>query len=235
MQERNFVVNLPLNFSCFNFLNKIIVGYLLITLGSCDNEIREKAFQSNAVARVNDTFLYQEDLVKIIPENTSHEDSVRMVKAYIDDWVRNMLNYYNAVNHLTEDQIDVESEIQKYRNTLISYIYERELVLQKLDTVVTNKEIQEYYNENVNNLLLRDDIVRVRYIKVPKGAPELAQAKRWCTSEEEEDLEALKDYCHQYAKSFLLKDQEWIVLGNLQMELGSNLSIDVTTLEPEQL
>lgn len=215
---------------------KSLLILLACFVGSC-SLLQDETKNDKPIGRVFDKYLYKEDIANLIPNGTSPDDSIKLVKRYLDTWVKQELILNKAQLNLSDNQAFslIEKQLDDYRTSLIIYAYQQELIKQKLDTIVSDKEVQEYYNENANNLLLRDDIVRVRYIKVPKGAPKIKLAKIWCESKEEEDLVALKDYCHQYAKSFLLNDREWIILENLQMELGAEISINIESLEPEKL
>ncbi|NQY67015.1 MAG: hypothetical protein HRT72_04745 [Flavobacteriales bacterium] len=193
---------------------------LILGLESCDNEIREKAFQSNTAARVNESFLYQEDLAKIIPNNTSHEDSIRMVEAYIEDWVRGMLYYYHAVENLREDQIDIDAEIQKYRNSLISYIYERELVLQKLDTVVSGEDIKLFYESNIDNFKIKTELIKVNYIKMNKGDVDIKEFRKLVRKRNSGSSKSLKKFCNQNLVIFNLEREHWMEIEELEARLG---------------
>ena len=43
---------------------------------------------TDAVARVNDVYLYESDLENLVPSGTSKNDSIAIVKDYINRWAR---------------------------------------------------------------------------------------------------------------------------------------------------
>ena len=192
--------------------------------------MQDDSITSEPVARVFDKYLYKEDVKELIAIGTTPKDSARLVKRYLDSWVKQQLILNKARLNLSDQRTfnKIEKQLDDYKTSLIIYAYQQELVKQKLDTVVAYSEITDYYNENVDNLILRDNIIRARYMKIPKGAPDLQKARRWCVSELPEDLVALEEYGHQYAKSFLLRDQEWILFENLRLELGSGVSTELS-------
>jgi len=198
--------------------NTIFLFCLTCLLGAC-SLFQDDSISSEPVARVFDTYLYKEDIQDVIAIATRPEDSVKFVKRYLESWVKQQLILNKARLNLSAQQTfdNIEKQIEDYRTSLIIYAYQQELIKQKLDTVVSDQEIAEYYRDNANNLILRDDIIRARYMKIPLGAPDLDRAKDWCASHLEEDLSSLKDYCHQYASSFLLKDEEWVLFENMQL------------------
>ena len=58
--------------------------FLLLSVISCD--IFEKKDNREVVARVNDSYLYKEDIASLVTENTSSEDSALIVSNYITRW-----------------------------------------------------------------------------------------------------------------------------------------------------
>lgn len=175
--------------------------------------------QEGAIARVYESYLYAEDVKSIVPKNIKAEDSLALIKKYINNWITEALILHKAEQNLTEEQKDVEKQLKDYRNSLITFAYERELVNQKLDTVVSDSAIVEYYNQNKNNFELKDNIIRVSYVKVSKKAPDLQKVRLLYRSEVSKDKEALENYCHQYAENFYLDDNAWLLFDDLLKEI----------------
>ena len=86
------------------------------------------------------------------------------------------------------------------------------MIKQRLDTTVAIEEIQKFYENNNQNFELKDDIVKVRYLKVNKKAPQLKKIRKLTKSKKEDDEEKLKELAHQYAEKFHLNDGQWIYL-----------------------
>jgi hypothetical protein len=142
-----------------------------------------------------------------------------ILKKFIDSWIRESLVIQKAENNLSDEQKDVQQQLDNYRNSLITYAYEKELVKQKLDTVVTAKEIEEYFNNNQNDFELRDNIIKVIYVKVNKKAPGIDKLKKWYKSDNMKDREQLSGYCHQFADNFYLDDNSWLLFDDLLKEI----------------
>ena len=105
--------------------------------------------------------------------------------------------------------------MREYRNSLITFIYEKELINQQLDTVVSESEIEAYYNENTRNFELKDNIVKVLYLKTKNSAPKIKDVKKWIRSEKSKDRLKLEEYCYQFASDFNLDDETWILFDDL--------------------
>ena len=142
----------------FKFLFHTII--LAVLISSCDNK-GERLGRGEPVARVNEELLYIDNIRKIVPIGTSADDSLEIINGYIDNWLRETLVIQKAEENLTDDQKNVEAQLLNYRNSLITYTYEKELVKQRLDTLVTNAEIENYYNNNKANFELKDNIIKV--------------------------------------------------------------------------
>jgi len=175
--------------------------------------------QKDKVARVHDKYLYFDDIKEVLPAKISGQDSVDFVKAFINNWIEKNLLLAQAEANLNEEQKDVSQQLEDYRTSLITYIYEKELVEQKLDTAVTEEEIEKYYNENSRNFELKDNIIKVLYVKVKKDAPNVKKVQNWYKSEKPEDKKLLSDYCHQFAENFYLDEDSWLLFDDLLKEI----------------
>lgn len=191
-------------------------GLSIVLLSGCDRikNIRQPA-PEEAVARVHDQYLYKSDLSQIIIPGTTPEDSAVVVNSYIQNWIKKQLVLYKAEANLDEEKKNVEQKLIEYRNSLITYIYESELIRQKLDTTVSDEEILKYYEENNRNFELKDNIIKVLYLRVKKDAPKIKKVKDWYKSGNPKDRIQLEEYCYQYASDFHLDDETWLLFDEL--------------------
>ncbi len=123
------------------------------------------------VARVLEHHLYPSDLAKVIPPGKNSQDSVLWAARYIETWVKDQLMKRRAEESLTEEQMDFEAQIQEYHRSLLIYTYRQNLLQQKMDTVVSEGEINSYYEENSKNFVLTQNVIKGTFIKVPHSAP----------------------------------------------------------------
>lgn len=174
------------------------------------------------VARVNDKYLYRDDLKGLVPAGTAAKDSTDLVKTYINNWIRQQLLLQQAENNLSSDRMNFSKELEQYRNSLIMYEYESELVRQKLDTVITDKEISDYYQANLANFELRENIVKAGYVVVPLNSPLIPRIRTLMRSEKPSDSRALENLCQQHATTFSLNTENWMSFGDLQKIVPMN-------------
>lgn len=185
---------------------------------SC-NRKEEAAGKEQPVARVFETSLYPSDLKNIVPKDISQKDSVALIKSYIDKWIQEELVLHYAEKNLSGEQLNIEKQIEDYRKNLITYTYETELVRQQLDTVVDGQEIENYYNTHLSSFQLKDNIVKVCYVKVNRKAPNIEKVRKWYASQNPKDMESLKSYCIQFAENFFIDDNTWLLFDDVIKEV----------------
>ena len=195
--------------------------FLTITLllFFCSCSLFKKESEEEVLARVEDKLLLSSDVLGIVPPNVSPEDSSLIINNYVQNWVKDNLILKKAELNLEDSQKDVQKQLEDYRRSLIVYSYEKELIKQRLDTTVLGYEIQEFYDNNSDNFELRNDIVKVLYLKVNKKAPQLKKIRKLYKYKKESDKESLKELAHQYAEKFHLNDNQWILFDELKNEV----------------
>lgn len=197
----------------------LFLGQFLLLL-SCDKSSSETVEEKGKViASVNSANLYETDLGRIAPEGMTMSDSAAFVQTFINKWAYNEVFYQQAVNYLTEEEADISKEIEAYKKELLSYKFQAKLIEEKLDTTVTMQQIEEYYNANAQNFLLKNNIVKVLYVKTPLKIPNLAKLKKLCYSTNPKDAEQLKSMCIQYANNFFMNDNTWLMFDDLKKEM----------------
>jgi hypothetical protein len=174
------------------------------------------------IASVNEKDLLLSEVIKEMPEFT--EDSSFFIDSYINIWVRKQLMIYHAEINLSSGLTDYEKQIQEYRESLLIYAYQQELINQNFDTTITSQEILEYYNRYREEFKLVKNIFIGRYIVVDKSAPSLKDLSKWYKSDNEESVEKLVDYCQQFAKEYYLADSSWQYFSNINDRLPNLIS-----------
>jgi hypothetical protein len=198
----------------------LVIMLLCITM-ACDRFETRKT--EKPLARVGDVYLYASDVVEIFPAKITQNDSLLILNSYIDKWIKKQLLLQKAELNLTEKQKDVSSQIEEYRSSLLIFKYEQSLILQKLDTVISQAEIEEYYNENPSNFILDKNLVKALFIKLPRNVPNMDQFRRLYYSNLEEDIQQLESYCYQYATKYDFFGDFWINFIHIQSELPQRI------------
>jgi hypothetical protein len=171
------------------------------------------------VARVDDQYLYLDEVTQAIPEGAKESDSIFAIRSFADNWIRQQVLLRHAEENLRDLQTNFERQLKEYRNALLIFTYEEELVKQKLDTVVTDQEINAYYEANKEDFILKENIVKVLYAKVYRNEPTLPQFRRLMNSDAGADRLRLADLCRQNAVNFYLDNEAWLFFNDLLKEI----------------
>lgn len=202
-----------------------LIPYTLYLLPPCISSCGTSTHPADEkpVARAGDSYLYPSDLKEIISKNPEEKDSAGIVSKYINNWIHETLLLQQAEKNLTDDKKRFDKMVEDYRKSLITYEYESELVKQKLDTIVSDDAIEQYYEENKSNFELKDNIIKVIYVKVRKSAPKVEKIKEWYRSDDTKDRDALSSYCYQYADNFYLDENTWLLFDDVLKEIPMKL------------
>ncbi len=183
----------------------ILVCYSLFSCGYFTQEA-----EGVAVARVNDTYLYESDIQGLIPEATSKEDSILLVNSYITRWATQQLLIDQARINLSQDKLAQFTKlVEEYKNDLLTEAYKNAIVLQQMDSVVSENELMEFYEANKENFKLNDELVKVRYLQVDENYSNLPQAREKLSRFNKKDKLELLAMGIQF-KSFNFNDSIWV-------------------------
>ena len=167
------------------------------------------------VARVSNTYLYQDELIGIIPPGTIKQDSISRVEAFVNSWIRKQLLIQEASKKIDINEAEVERKILDYRYSIIAYEYQAYYIRQHLDTVIANPEIETYYKSHIDNFILKQNIVRATFLKVPKNAPRTKKIKDLVLSGRDKDESELKSYCLSFSAAYHISDSSWMIFDEL--------------------
>jgi len=174
-----------------------------------------------AVAKAGDRVLYFDQIPStlVIP-GMNATDSVSAVQSYIRRWSRKELMAIRAEENLTAEYKDeVNRQLDEMRNNLLIYQYQQQMIIQRMDTVVTDSELQDYYVSNLNTFSLTTNLVNALFIKLPAATPDIEKVRKLYKSSVPEEIRELEDYCSRFALRYDDYDDAWIPFTHLLMEV----------------
>jgi len=206
--------------SIINSKTAFIILSIGLSVSGCEfirmkQDQAEVTLEQKAVARVYNTYLYRDELIGIIPSGSTPTDSIARVTAYINSWIRKQLVINEAMKNIDINEAEVERKVLDYRYSLIGYEYQTYYIKQNLNDTVSDKEIQDYYKDRVDNFILKQNIIQGTYIKAPKEAPRTKRIKDLMYSKKEKDIAELKSYCLSFSAAYHLADSSWIEFDKL--------------------
>jgi hypothetical protein len=181
---------------------------IFLTLYSCD--FFNKESEGIPIARVNNAFLYQHDVVDLIPEGLTEEDSLLRINNFINQWATQQLLISGAKFNLSEEkQKGFDQLIKQYESDLYTKAYIEALVKQRMDTSITSEEAQSVYQQNLESFKLNEDLIKFRYINVDLNYSELDEIEERLKRFNREDIKILDSISIQF-RSYSLNDSIWI-------------------------
>jgi len=189
-------------------MNKLIIFLLSFLFVSCNffKQDNEKL----PIARVNDTYLYFDDIKELVVQTASKEDSLLIISNFINRWATQQLLIDQSKINLPQERQDAFDElINDYKEDLYTEAYKGSIVSRQLDSTVTKGQLQSFYESNKENFKLNGELLKVRYIQVDENFSNLSRVKEKLNRFNEEDKSNLNDLSIQF-KSFNFNDSIWV-------------------------
>jgi hypothetical protein len=204
-------------------MNRIITLLLLaVIVSSCGSKGGKNKRIEVAVA--GNSVLYLDQIPMLMAPGSSKTDSAATAQNYINKWIRKELLLQKANENLAQEQREeIDHQLEETRSNLVIYQYERQIMLEKMDTVINDNEIENYYNANPASFTLNSNIVKALYIKVPREVPNLDKIRRLARSNVQADLQELETICYQFAEKFDDFKEQWVPFDRITVELPSEI------------
>lgn len=191
----------------------ISIFLLSAMVTSCDYFRAPK--KPKAIARVGESYLFQDDIVDLVPKGTSKKDSIAIVKSFIDRWATQKLLFEAAERNISKDKItEFNALIDQYKIDLYTKAHIESLVIRQIDTVVTEAQIEDYYIKNKQYFKNASELVKLRYINLVKENPKFAKIKSKFSSFTKKDRNELEQLAVQF-KSYAFNDSIWVDINQV--------------------
>ena len=198
---------------------KIWIQIVLLTflVTSCDYFRAPK--EPKAIARVGKSYLYLEDIANLVPSGTAKKDSIAIVKSFIDRWATQKLLFEASERNISKAKVSEFNElIDQYKVDLYTKAYLEDLVIRQIDTVVTEAQIESYYNTNKQFFKNSSELVKMRYINLVKENPKFANIKAKFSSFTKKDRKELEQQAVKF-KSYAFNDSIWVDINQVYEKL----------------
>ena len=195
----------------------------IICMNAC-NTISSIIHDDEVVARVGQEKLYLSQVEQYIPEFVSAEDSLKLVRQYINSWATEILYQQVAQEQLSEAEMDVTAELEDYRKSLLKFRYEQRYIGERLDTLVTMEQKEEYYNTHQELFQLDRPILRVRFLDIAKNSPSKEKIVKLMSSKEYEDNVQAAELASSAALKYFDSADRWTDAIVLAREFGTDYS-----------
>ena len=177
---------------------------IAILLSSCNELTSIK--NDKLVSRVGENYLYESE----IPDFSLYEDSLIRKKVFIDSWAREKILFdLSLVNLDQKSIINLDELIERYKRDLYINSYKDILINSMVDSIISDSEIDEYYDKNLNKFKLNEDLIKFRFVKIPLDNINLNKIRNGLIRYSSFDMELIDSLSFQLA-SYNLNDSLWI-------------------------
>ena len=179
-------------------------------------------FGDAVVARVGEHRLMRSELAEYIPAGVSSEDSLGLAQQYIKAWAEELLFLDMAESRLSKEEQDVSKELEEYRRTLLKYRYEERYINERLDTLISDEEVRNYYQEHTDKFLVERPLLKARYMIIPADSRSLKKIKELMSSDDAMDAIAADSLAFTAALRYVDSSDNWMDAILLARELGTD-------------
>ncbi|MBR6273170.1 MAG: hypothetical protein IKR29_06300 [Bacteroidales bacterium] len=190
----------------------VLLATMFIVFGCRDYYMKTERI---TIAECYGEKLYAEDLEGVVPAGMSKIDSLDRVNAFVDSWIRRQLLIHQAENNLPANEQNFTKQLEDYRNSLIIYAYESQLIGKYLDTIVSDEEIAAYYENHKQNFQLRYTMVKVAYVAVDSDNKHLKDFKKLMSNRDTLMLPQLNALAEHTAATSYFDVDTWVRLDEL--------------------
>ncbi|WP_284651377.1 hypothetical protein [Flavobacterium terrisoli] len=194
-------------------------GLFLVMVLFCSCNYFKPEQKLESIARVGKSYLYKSDIATLVPAGTSKEDSILMVRDFINRWASQKLLIEAAERNLSDKKKgEYNALIKQYKIDLYTKAYIEEVVKNTVDTLVTQQELKKYYDENKENFKTTGTLVRLRFINLSIDNPRFATIRSKFFDYNKKDKKFWDTYALQF-KSFALNDSVWVDMSQVYVKL----------------
>ncbi len=191
-----------------------LMGIVLLLNFSCGSKRKDDVL----LAEVEGEKLYLSDIY--FPAGLSEKDSVQFLKAMVNTWVMDQLMYQDASDKLSNDEIKaIEKKADQARKMMIISALEQKMFGESKNITVSAEEIQTYYKNNPDEFLLKENIVKVNYLKLRKKGTDSEKYKKLLMSDNSDDKTELASLAREKALNYFLEDNVWLYFNDILKEI----------------
>lgn len=194
---------------------------MLLAFASCKKKASDEPY-GKLLARVYGEELYASEVQAVFGKFNSPADSVAAVRDYVKAWARQQVMLHEAKETLSDEEQDKSLQLEQYLNDLLIYEVEQKLIARRLDTLVSDEEINKYYESNKDNFELKENIVRLIFFKLPKSMS--GEEKLWNQFKrgKKEDYEDLTMRTVEMGGNFFRDEDVWLSFNDIIKEVPIN-------------
>ncbi len=150
-----------------------------------------------ALARVKDDYLYLSEISHLFQGANYPVDSAKIIDNYIESWIKKRIIAQEARKNLKSYDKYLNQQLEDYELSLLGYLYEKELINQKLNIDTEDKELQAYLDKYGENFLLNENVFNIKLLKFNERPRYVDSIKLWLKTYDENAQISLEEICEE--------------------------------------
>ena len=183
---------------------------ILIFLFSCSLVKQNENKDDQIIARVGDKFLLRDEILY----QESMGDSVSVFSNQINDWLKKQLLLKSAYQS-DELRLLIDRKVEKYRDDLLLFEFEKLMLMSNPSQEVSLVELENYYEENIEDFILPFNLVQALYAKISLQVPGLntfiSDLRRYPNT----DTDKVLSFIYQFSEKSFIEDSIWVKFDDI--------------------
>ena len=214
-----------------NYIKHILQLFLCVFVFCACEKSKTYDSQGYAIAKVKDRILTNEDVERQIPKGVSSADSMIRAESIMRKWVIDILMDDVAYNNIGDDKAEIDNLVNEYRRSLIRHRYQERIIRDKVSADISEAEQLVYYEENKEQFVLSENLIKGLFVKVSISAPGLDNVRKWYVSDSEESIEKIEKYSLQNAIIYDYFYDNWVRFDEVMEKIPHKISNPVQFLK----
>lgn len=198
------------------FVTYSLISALVAMAAACTQSVDHQGREP--LVQVGKNFLYKEDLQMVMPVDFSGQDSVNFAQEYIRNWVEDILLYQKAEGNIPDNE-KINELVASYRRALVMHTFQEELVNQEVGSVITDDEIEKYYEAHAIAFKAEQPYVKGLYLKIPLKAKKLASVRSLYKKNTQEAIDKLEKFGISNAVDYDYFYDRWLPVHEIAAKL----------------
>lgn len=207
-------------------MRNYLIFFILIN-SSCQYFQPKEEVQETVIARAGNEKLNASNLRGLIPTNLSASDSAIFVEKFVDDWIKKQLMISKAQEAIDFNEARIQKKVLDYQYALMVHEYEQKYIDSNLNEDVSDEEIAKYYEEKSENFILRQNLAKCIYFKIPSTAPRISRFRRNMRDYPKDTVE-IWEYANEFATKAFIEDSVWVKFDEVLLETPLKETSDKT-------
>ena len=189
----------------------------IVIIAGCQYFQPKKEGDVKIIAKVGDKTLSLESLRELSPSNLSSTDSATFAEKFVTDWVKKQLMIQRAEQAIDFNEAQIQSKVLDYQYALMVHELEQKYIDANLNDEISQYEIIEYYDKKSENFILRQNLAKCIYFKIPNKAPNVWRLRRGLRNYPA-DTTVIWDYANEFAVKTFIEDSVWVKFDEVLQE-----------------